>query len=130
MKIRLLNKQIVDIKTQILHIERDSQQTCRVEILDYEGEYVSHVGHTTLGNLKKAGYNTSFETEAQIVENSLPHITDDTFKKGLKANYERMSKGEEKVKRDKREKANERYIEKKLAGMSLEDVMDKLGVMV
>jgi hypothetical protein len=115
---------------EILHIERDSLHTCRVEILNHEGEFKETIGHTTLSKLKEAGYTTTFNTEAEIVELSLPHITDDTFKRGLKANYERLSKKEAQAKREKRQAANERYIAKQLEGMNLEDVMDKLGVMV
>ena len=112
----------------IVHIERDSLHTCRVEILNSEGEFKSHIGHTTINNLRKAGYTVDLKTEAQIVETSLPHITDESFKLGLKVNFERLSKSDEKEKRAERQKANERYLEKQLAGMSLGDVLDKLGV--
>lgn len=114
----------------ILHIERDSRETCVVEILNSKGEFKQAVGHTTLANLRKVGYTINMKTEAQIVEEQFPHITDDSFKKGLKANYERLSKKAEKDRSEKRQKANERYIEKQLSGMSLEDVLDKLGVTV
>lgn len=112
---------------QVLHIERDSEHTCVVEILDHEGEQISHVGHTTLSNLEKAGYKTSFKTEKQRVEECFPHITKDTFKSGLKNNYERLSKKEGEERARKREEASMCYIMKQVEGMSLEDVMEKIG---
>ena len=114
--------------SEILHIERDSEHTCRVEILDREGEFKQNIGHTTLNNLRKAGYTVEFKTEQQRVEELTPHITDDSFKLGLKANYERQSKKDALERKEKREQANERYIMKQLEGLSLGDVFEKLGV--
>jgi len=126
--IRLLNKQLSDNKTQILHIKRDSKETCVVEILDREGNQVTHVGHTTLGNLKKAKYNLEFETFSQKVDKITPYITDESFKKGLKANFERLSRQESIKKAERSERAKERYIMKQLEGLSIQDIFDKLGV--